>query len=127
VERALVEQPTLLVVDNMESILLPPFMEEVTPDALSEDARHELDAILNLCGRLNQKGETRLIFTSREKLPAPFDAERHRRELYAMDREDAVKLVERVLNAAGGDAGASTEAAREEIEQLVDAVNCHAR
>src|SRR5205823_1751048 len=34
---------------------------------------------------------------------------------------------ERVLNAAGGDAGATSDAAREEIEQLVDAVNCHAR
>ena len=38
-----------------------------------------------------------------------------------------VKLVERVLNAASGDAGASSDAAREEIEQLVDAVHCHAR
>src|SRR5262249_42550522 len=42
-------------------------------------------------------------------------------------REDAVKLVERVLNAAGGDAGAASDAAREEIEQLVEAVHCHAR
>ena len=38
-----------------------------------------------------------------------------------------MKLVERVLNAAGGDAGASSDAAREEIEQLVDAVHGHAR
>lgn len=127
VERALAEQSTLLVVDNMESILLPPFMLEQTPEALSEDARRELDAILRLCERLNTKGDTRLIFTSREALPAPFHAERHRRELHQLDREDAVKLVERVLNAAGGDAGASTDAAREEIEQLVDAVHCHAR
>src|SRR6185369_4119151 len=127
VERALAEQPTLLVVDNMESILLPPFILKETPEALSEDARRELDAILKLCARLNARGDTRLIFTSREALPAPFDAERHRRELHQLDREDAVKLVERVLNTAGGDAGSSTDAAREEIEQLVDAVHCHAR
>ena len=38
-----------------------------------------------------------------------------------------MKLVERVLNAAGGDAGAPSDAAREQIEQLVDAVHCHAR
>jgi tetratricopeptide (TPR) repeat protein len=38
-----------------------------------------------------------------------------------------VKLVERVLNVAGDNAGASGDAAREEIEQLVDAVHCHAR
>jgi tetratricopeptide (TPR) repeat protein len=125
VERALAEQATLLVVDNMESILQPPWLE--TPEALSEDARQELDAILKLCARLNAKGDTRVIFTSREALPAPFDAERHRRELHQLDREDAVKLVERVLNAAGGNAGASSDAAREEIEQLVEAVHCHAR
>ena len=125
VERALAEQSTLLVVDNMESILLPPYLE--TPDPLSEDARHELDAILRLCGRLNAKGDTRLVFTSRESLPAPFDAPRYRRELHQLDREDAVKLVERVLNREAGGAGAAAEAAREAIEQLVEAVHGHAR
>jgi len=69
VERALAEQSTLLVVDNMESILLPPYLE--TPEALTEEARRGLDAILQLCARLNAKGDTRLVFTSRETLPAP--------------------------------------------------------
>ncbi|MDG4597228.1 MAG: tetratricopeptide repeat protein [Candidatus Contendobacter sp.] len=126
VERALVEQPTLLVVDNMESVLLPPFLAEDTPEALNEDLRCELAAILQLCARLNAKGDTRLLFTSREALPAPFAAERNRRELHQLAREDAVKLVERVLN-VDGNAGASSDAAREEIEQLVDAVHGHAR
>ena len=166
VERALTEQPTLLVLDNMESILLPPWREataelgerrgdaetrrrgdlrsnivvgENAADAgstsegsaleiLSEDARHELDAILALCARLNARGDTRLLFTSREALPAPFAAERHRRELRQLHREDAVKLVERVVNAesAGGDAGGTSEAGREAIEQLVESVHCHA-
>jgi hypothetical protein len=158
IEQVLTEQPTLLVVDNMESILLPPWME--APDApspfplpagervpegrvrgsasdspsavspleiLSEDARRELDSILKLCARLNAKGETRLIFTSREVLPAPYDTERHRRELHHLDREDAVKLVERALNREGGGAGEAADAARESIEQLVEAVNRHAR
>jgi len=93
-----------------------------TPDALSEDARLELDKILKLCTRLNAQGDTRLIFTSREAMPAPFDAVQHRRELHQLVREDAVKLVERVLNADGGNAGSSTDAATEEIEQLVEAV-----
>ncbi len=127
IERALHEQPALLVIDNMESVLLPPFMLEETPEALSQEAREELKAILALCERLLKAGDTRVIFTSREALPAPFAAERHRRELHQLDREDAVKLVERVLNAAGGNAGASSDAAREEIEQLVDAIHCHAR
>ena len=127
VERALREQPALLVIDNMESVLLPPFMLEETPEALSQEAADELKAILALCERLLKVGDTRVIFTSREALPAPFDATRHRRELHQLDREDAVKLVERVLNAAGDHAGSSSDAAREEIEQLVDAVHCHAR
>ena len=74
------------MVDNMESILLPPYLE--TPEALSEEARRELDAILRLCARLNAKGDTRLVFTSRESLPAPFDAPRYVRELHQLDRED---------------------------------------
>jgi tetratricopeptide (TPR) repeat protein len=125
VERALIEQSTLLVVDNMESILLPPYLE--TPEALSEEARRELEAILELCKRLNAKGDTRLVFTSREALPAPFDAERNRRELHRLDREDAVKLVERALSQGDGGAGAAADAAREAIEQLVEAVHGHAR
>ncbi len=111
----------------MESLLLPPFMREETPEVLSQEAAEELRAILVLCERLLKAGETRIVFTSREALPAPFDVARNRRELHQLDREDAVKLVERVLNAAGDDGGASSDAAREEIEQLVDAVHCHAR
>jgi tetratricopeptide (TPR) repeat protein len=127
VERALDEQPTLLVVDNMESILLPPFLEAETPDALDEEMRRELDAILALCARLNKVGNTRLAFTSREALPAPFDAQRNRRALHQLDREDAVKLVERALNEDPAGPGAAGDARREEIEQLVVAVNRHAR
>ncbi len=126
IERALREQSTLLVLDNMESILLPPYLE--TPELLSEEADRELKAILNLCERLLKVGDTRLVFTSREALPAPFDASRHRRELYQLDRMDAVKLVERVLNAADGEDGAGvSDASTEQIEQLLDAVHCHAR
>ncbi|MBL8168187.1 MAG: tetratricopeptide repeat protein [Acidobacteria bacterium] len=124
VERALREQAALLVVDNMESILLPPYLE--TSEALTEDAARELKAILALCERLLRVGDTRLVFTSREALPAPFDAQRNRRELHQLDREDAVKLVERALNAEDGD-GATLDAARESIESLVDAVHGHAR
>jgi hypothetical protein len=130
VERALREQATLVVVDNMESVLLPPFVAQETPEALSEDAAQELAAILAVCARLLKAGDTRLVFTSREALPAPFDARRHRRELHRLDRDDAVKLVERVLNVdggGGGAAGAASDAAREEIEQLLDAVHGHAR
>ncbi|MDX1999925.1 MAG: tetratricopeptide repeat protein [Thermoanaerobaculia bacterium] len=125
VERALREQGTLLVVDNMESVLLPPYLE--TPEALSEEAGRELEAILALCARLLKVGDTRLVFTSREPLPAPFDSERHRRELHRLDSEDAVKLVEAALSVDGTGAGAALDAQREAIEDLVDAVHGHAR
>ncbi len=125
IERSLHEEPTLLVIDNMESILLPPFLADTASDALSEDAKHELEAILQLCQRLNRNAI--VIFTSREALPAPFDAVRNHRPLHQLDRNDAVKLVERTLNTADGEAGASGDAAREEIEQLVESVHCHAR
>jgi tetratricopeptide (TPR) repeat protein len=125
IERALAEQSTLLILDNFESLLLPPYVD--TPEALSEEARRELDAILKVCQRLKATGNTRLVFTSREALPAPFDAERHRRELRQLDREDAVKLVERALNSDAGGADVVVNAAQESIEQLVDSVHCHAR
>ena len=128
VERMLAEQTTLLVIDNMESVLLPPYLARETPEVLTDEARATLDAILALCARLMANGETRLVFTSREALPAPFDAAGNRRELQRLARDDAVKLVERVLNDAGGDTGAPGDArGPEAIERLVDAVHGHAR
>jgi tetratricopeptide (TPR) repeat protein len=132
IERALREQPTLLVIDNMESVLLPPYLD--TPELLSEEAALELQEILALAQRLLRAGETRIVFTSREALPAPFDAQRQRWELRQLGKADAVALIERSLAAGessaatGAGAGASAlEARREEIEALVDAVQGHAR
>ena len=125
ITRALTEQPTLIIMDNLESILPPPYIE--TPEVLSEEVRRELETILQLCACLNAKGDTRIVFTSREALPSPFDAKRHRCELQQLDREDAIKLIERVLNREATGAGEVADATREQIEQLVDAVHCHAR
>ncbi len=130
VERALKEHSTLLVVDNMESILMPPYLH--TSAILTEEAHRELGEILNLLARLLgfnpphpnplPKGEgvftplspwgrgaggegertPRLIFTSREALPEPFAADRNRIELHQLAQDDAVKLVERALNTATG-------------------------
>jgi tetratricopeptide (TPR) repeat protein len=132
IERALREQPTLLVIDNMESVLLPPYLE--TPELLSEEAALELQAILALAERLLRAGETRMVFTSREALPAPFDAQPQRWELHQLEKGDAVALIERSLaagessTATGAEAGsAALEARREEIEALVAAVQGHAR
>jgi tetratricopeptide (TPR) repeat protein len=132
IERALREQPTLLVIDNMESVLLPPYLE--TPDLLSEEAALELQEILALVERLLRAGETRMVFTSREALPAPFDAQSQRWELRQLGKGDAVALIERSLAAGessaatgAGAGGSALEARREDIEALVDAVQSHAR
>jgi tetratricopeptide (TPR) repeat protein len=132
IERALREQPTLLVIDNMESVLLPPYLD--TPELLSEEAALELQEILALAERLLRAGETRMVFTSREALPAPFDAQPQRWELHQLEKGDAVALIERSLAAGessaatGAGAGAAAlEARREEIEALADAVQGHAR
>lgn len=131
IERALKEQATLLVFDNMESVLLPPFLE--APELLSEAAAEELQAILKLAQGLLRIGDTRILFTSREALPAPFEAERQQRELRQLEKSDAVKLIEASLreddSGSGGAAQAAgaLEARREEIEDLVDAVQGHAR
>jgi len=132
IERALRGQPTLLVIDNMESVLLPPYLE--APELLSEEAALELQAILALAQRLLRTGETRMVFTSREDLPAPFDARPQTWELHRLEKGDAVTLIERSLAAGqssgapgAGAGGAALEARREEIEALVDAVQGHAR
>ncbi len=125
IERVLAERPTLLVIDNLESILLPPWLAARTPDALTAEARETLGEVLALCRRLLAAGATRLVFTSREALPAPFDRAGNRRDLGRLATEDAVRLIERVLNleGAGRDAGST----RESIESLVEAVHGHAR
>jgi tetratricopeptide (TPR) repeat protein len=105
-ERALAERATLLVIDNMESML-----------AAGGEA---LDEILELCDRLGKAGETRVIFTSREALPAPF-AENVLR-IGRLDRDSTIRLVGNLLPGAP-ESGAS----QEDLEKLVDAVGCHAR
>jgi len=127
IERALKEQPTLLVIDNLESVLLPPYLE--APELLNEEAIEELEAILKLAERLLRAGDTRIVFTSREALPAPFAATPQRLELHQLERGDAVALIERTLaaGAGAGEDGTSLTAQREAIEELAAAVQGHAR
>lgn len=136
IERALRERRTLVVLDNMESLLPPPEpsppFDKGGPGGISQEAQDAafepelLSGLLSLCSRLSEAGGTRLVFTSRGALPAPFDREPVR--LGRLDRGDAVALVGHVLGQqetrpARGDAGESED----EIERLVDAVDRHAR
>ncbi len=121
-QRALRNQPTLVVLDNLESVLPPapdaPIQTVYEPEVLEE--------ILALCGRLGDMGRTRLVFTSREALPAPFNT--HHITIDRLSRREAIELVGHVLGAGNlmphtSDPGQSEE----EIESLVEAVHCHAR
>ena len=90
---------------------------------LAAETLAELATILKLCERLNRMGDTRIIFTSREALPEPYDHPRNRIDLHRLAREDAVQLVAEQLH----DTDALADERREAIEDLVDAVQCHAR
>nr|VFK17503.1 MAG: Tetratricopeptide repeat-containing protein [Candidatus Kentron sp. LFY] len=126
ITRALRIEATLLILDNVESILPPPFLVQEITALLREAGEEALVELLALCGRLLQIEGMRLIFTSRETLPEPFDASHNRIELFESHTADAVQLVERVSYIEGG--GESVEeTSREEIEELIASVHCHAR
>jgi tetratricopeptide (TPR) repeat protein len=124
VERALADQPTIVVLDNCESVL--PERAEPASAPSSEDAS---TVIFSLCRRLLEADpRTRLIFTTREPLLPPFDADRCERELGALDPSDAIELVSEVMKQNGwtptsDDAGSTPQ----EITELVESVNRHAR
>ncbi|MBI4909587.1 MAG: hypothetical protein HY820_38575 [Acidobacteria bacterium] len=99
-DRALREHPTLLVIDNMESLL-------------DLDGLHE---ILDLCSKLPAK----IIFTTREALPSPFSE--NILSIGRLDRQSAIRIVGNVLHKAPESSDRD-----EDIEKLVDAVDCHAR
>lgn len=122
IERALRDHPTLIVLDNLESIL---------PDASGQApaAAAPLDELFDLCeALLDADPATRLLFTSREPLPAPFDQAGRTIGLGALSRQDAIELVSQVMAQEGltpkpSDPGGTAQ----EIIDLVEAVDRHAR
>jgi len=165
VERALRDRATIIVLDNLESVL-PISLESglqtespsssesseqaegasslesrlqaerssssderppeggtpnTTPDAITE--------LFALCRKLlDADPATRIVFTSRESLPAPFDNKRREIALGALSRTDAIALVAEVMKQEGlipksEDPGGDPQ----EITDLVEAVNRHAR
>ena len=122
VERALRERRTLVVLDNMESVLPP------EPGAADEGTFESevSQKVLDLAAKLAAVSGTRVVFTSRQAIPAPF-ANNHV-PIGRMERREAIDLVSRTL-------GKEEEAPRaddpgeseDEVTRLVDAVGCHAR
>lgn len=122
VERALRDGATIVVLDNLESVL---------PDHQGQlpAGTPPVEALLDLCEKLlNASPATRLIFTTREPLPAPFDDRQREITLGALAREDAVRLVGEVIKREGhepkeDDSGRDPQ----EVVELVEAVGRHAR
>ncbi|MBF0162506.1 MAG: tetratricopeptide repeat protein [Magnetococcales bacterium] len=123
VERALEAERTLLLLDNMETVL-PPRPGEL----LGEYDPERLTALLALFQRWQGVGESRLLFTSRERLPEPFDAAYNHLDIGPLEEWDAVEMVKNILLRANvtpelGDA--LDKEAR--LLELVQSVHCHAR
>jgi tetratricopeptide (TPR) repeat protein len=104
VEQALADRETMLVIDNLESIL----------DSATAGG------ILALCERFERVGGTRVIFTSREALPAPFAGNVLR--IGRLDRDTAIRLLGNMLPEAP-----ESGATERDLENLVEAVGGHAR
>jgi tetratricopeptide (TPR) repeat protein len=122
VTRALHDFPTLILLDNLESVL---------PDQAGNNPAGVADVteLLDLCGRLLAAAEScRLLFTSRERLPAPFAADRNTVTLERLSQPEAIQLVERVMAQQGWAPPANDSAATpEEVAELVETVNRHPR
>jgi tetratricopeptide (TPR) repeat protein len=122
VERALADRATIIVLDNMESVL-PDQTGQLPPGAAPVEELFDLYRKL-----LDADPATRIVFTTRESLPAPFDHRRREISLGALSQEDAIKLVGEVMKQEGltpksEDPGSDPQ----EILDLVEAVNRHAR
>ena len=128
VERALRDRRTIIVLDNMESVLPDPGTRgRGDTETRRDDAA--LKEIFDLCAAMLDGGpSTRLIFTSREPLPEPFAPVARTAELRELDPNDAIELVSQVMKREGlepkhDDAGNTPT----EVAELVEAVGCHAR
>ena len=122
VERALRDFPTVILIDNMESVL--PDHEGNNPAGVADVAE-----LLALCQKLLAASDRcRLIFTSRERLPKPFAGTTNTVELGRLSTDEAIQLVEQVMAQNGWEPPASDNATTpEEVAELVETVNRHPR
>jgi tetratricopeptide (TPR) repeat protein len=122
VQRALADHPTLLVLDNLESVL--PDASGQTPAAAAPVAE-----LWRLCqDLLNANPATRLLLTSRESVPEPFAHRRADMVLEALSQAEAIALVSQVMAQEGvtphpSDPGSTPQ----DITDLVEAVGRHPR
>ncbi|MCB0294460.1 MAG: tetratricopeptide repeat protein, partial [Calditrichaeota bacterium] len=122
IERALRDHPTVILLDNMESVL--PDHQGVNPAGAAD-----VGELLELCAALQAASEhCCLIFTSRELLPAPYAAAKNTVTLGRLPQDEAIRLVEQVMADNGWQPPESDDASTpEEVAQLVETVGCHPR
>ena len=129
IARALCDQPALLVIDNVGSVL-PPYgwaadAAEEEPAEFDPDLTSE---VLGVCGKLVETGSTALVFTSRSPLPAPFDDPGHALEVGRLPQSESLELLSKVLGEGGHIPAAHCDLeSREKIEELIAALGGHAR
>ncbi|MCP4644058.1 MAG: CHAT domain-containing protein, partial [bacterium] len=108
---AFARERTVLIFDNMETVLQ------------DEDAKEQ---VLDLAKELISVDGTCIVFTSREHLPEPFNE--NDVDISRLDRRDAVQVVVNVLGQENSVPYVEGEGESEdEIVKLVDAVQAHAR
>lgn len=131
IRRELREYKTLIVLDNMETVLPP------RPGGyLGYYDEEELGKLLTLFQQMEETGWTKLLFTSREVLPAPFDTDPI--SIGSMAPWEAVELVRNVLLGEGvtpfaedvddiADDKNKNDREVKKLLALVESVHCHAR
>jgi tetratricopeptide (TPR) repeat protein len=123
VENALRGETTIIVIDNLESVLPEPGIDN---EAI---ATEHWRTFVELFDRLLEAASTtRVVFTTRETLHKPFVTDGCEIELKGLSHADAVSLVSRVMAAEGLAADPSDPGSTPEgIDALIETVGCHAR
>lgn len=123
IEQQIRQYRTLIVLDNMESILMSGGGGEI-----DRFEPKELKRFFHLCQKLLDISGTALLFTSREPLPEPYHVIARKVTLSRLHQEDAIQLVHQAMRVAGLEPKEDdTRLAQPEVEALVESVNCHAR
>jgi tetratricopeptide (TPR) repeat protein len=124
IDRKLKENRTVIVFDNMESIIPQRFGSIEIDHQIIQDLYRLSHHLLNI-------PHTRIIFTTREPLPEPFDKTGQTCHLGRLSTTDAIKLVNAAMKKAQcspkDEKKSSDGSPNPNVERLVESVNCHAR
>jgi tetratricopeptide (TPR) repeat protein len=121
ITRKLNETKTVIVFDNMESIL-PQMQGMMTVDP------QIIQDLYQLSSQLLKIAHTRIIFTTREPLPPPYDKVGQSCHLGRLSTQDAITMVQEAMKAAQLTPKEMPDGSPDpDVERLVTSVNCHAR